>query len=96
MKVMIDLGTADVEMQRSDGTWEKVQHCRTRISVDETVLKVELAAVLTGTGLTEVREYVSSFGGSTVPRSVRPEPPTPPGPRQVSGTPMKSWYFWKR
>lgn len=62
MKVMIDLGTADVEMQRNDGTWEKVDHCRVRVNVDKAVLKVELAAVLTGQPMDEVRESVSNAG----------------------------------
>lgn len=82
MKVMINLGTADVEMQRSDGTWEKVDHCRTRVSVDAAVLKLELAAVLVGEPMAEVRELMGNAGAAEVdnkqviarPRSVRPEP----------------------
>lgn len=46
MKIQIDLGTVDVEMQRSDGTWEKVDHCHTRIRVEKSMLRIDLNAVL--------------------------------------------------
>lgn len=75
MKVMIDLGTADIEMQRSDGTWERVEHCRARVNVDAVVLKVELAAVLTGAPLAEVRDCLRNTGATATPRLPRAECP---------------------
>jgi hypothetical protein len=94
MKVTIDLGTADIEMQRSDGSWEKVEHCRTRVTVDGAVLKIDLAAVLTGEPLKEAKDSVGRASIITnavpLPRSERPAPPSPPGPRSVSGTPPKT------
>jgi len=61
MKVTIDLGTADIEMQRSDGSWEKVEHCRTRVTVDGAVLKIDMVAVLTGEPLQEAKDSVGRF-----------------------------------
>lgn len=66
MKVMIDLATADVELQRADGTWEKVEHCRVRVNVDKALLTGEFAAVLARDVISEAMESIRKAGAMEV------------------------------
>lgn len=74
MKIEIDLGTVDLKIQRNDGTWEKIDHARTKVQLDGSLLRIDTVIPVNADIRSEVAAKLRSYNAGVTnnqPRILR-------------------------